>query len=62
MLHIFALTENRAQLIAHRATTDDIEAARCLATLYANRGYIGRICQESTAGTPGDVLEEVNPA
>lgn len=58
MLTIYALTADRAELLAHRATVDDLEAARLLAGLYAARGFKVRICTEGPTGRD-QVIEEI---
>lgn len=41
-IRLVALTNDRAQLIAHEARVDDVEAAEALTALYLARGHIVR--------------------
>lgn len=45
-LKVVALSNDRAQLIAHEATVDDRQAADTLRDLYLSRGYIVRYLGE----------------
>jgi hypothetical protein len=54
MFKIYALTADRAQLLANTATVDDHETAIVIANLYRSRGHNVRICNESD-----DIIQEM---
>lgn len=62
MFKIYALTNDRARLLAHQAETDDLAAARMLAPHYAERGYFVRICAELEGWGRDEVIEEYEAA
>jgi hypothetical protein len=58
-LKVFALTNDRARLVAHEATVDDWEAAMVLQGCYLGRGYIVKVHNAEGKGGP---VHEWKPA